>query len=245
MKRKRKYVLLLLPVVLELLVFHAAFWTDKVTAQQQTADRPVEDGMYKLVSGINNGYVWDINLASAEDGANLQLYEDNGSNAQKFDFAYVADGYYTITNVNSGKAIGCFADELTDRVNLQQGSFAHADLQLWKPEPGENGYYSLICKGNGLAADAESGVAQNGTNLQAYVPGRVAAQEFRLVRTEAKKDTAGGSQAAEHSRLFYYGLTFLLFGAEAVMIMGAAYVFGRRKDKKQADALEKQRKDCE
>lgn len=230
--RKRKTVRRAAIGAAALLCFAAAVHMPAAAEQRQTTDRPVENGMYKLVSGINNGYVWDVHLASAEDGANLQLYEDNGSNAQKFDFVYVSDGYYTITNVNSKKAIGCFADELTDRVNLQQGSFAHADLQLWKLESRGDGYYSLICKGNGLAANAESDMAENGTNLQAYGPNQAAAQEFRLVRTEAKKGTAGGSQTAEHSKWFYYGLTFVLLGAETALIMGAAYVFGSVRGRK-------------
>lgn len=231
--KQRKNIPWIITYMIALTVFAVSIHTSTAAADQPSADRPVEDGMYKLISGIHNGYVWDIHLASTEDGANLQLYEDNGSNAQKFDFTYVSDGYYAITNSNSGKAIGCFADELSDRVNLQQGSFVAADFQLWKLEPRESGYYSLICKGNGLAADAESGIAQNGTNLQAAQPNDAAAQEFRLIRTERKKDGSGSGRTVEHSRWFYDILTFLLIGVEAAVVLGAAYVFGRMQKKKQ------------
>lgn len=226
--KQRKHLLWAVTLLIVLTVSALAGRSPAAAADQPPEDRPVEDGMYKLICGIDPGYVWDISQASKEDGANLQLYKDNGSNAQKFLFTYAEDGYYTITNVNSEQAVGCFADELSDCVNLQQGSFAPAELQLWKLELRENGYYSLICKGNGLAADAASGTAQNGTNLQASGPNDTQTQEFRLLKTEKRKDGTQ-SQAAQHSKWFYYGLTFLLLGAEGVLVIGAASVFGRKR----------------
>lgn len=60
-----------------------------------------------MVSAVNNDYVWDISEASVEEGANLQLYEDNGTDAQKFTFTYLSNGYYSIINANSDKAVEC------------------------------------------------------------------------------------------------------------------------------------------
>lgn len=183
----------------------------------QKEQRPVADGIYKLVSAVNNDYVWDIDQGSTEDGANLQLYKDNGSDAQKFLFTYLADGYYLIVNVNSNKAVGCSEDG--SDTNMKQEEAADKDTQCWKLTYTENDYYTITCKSNGLVADAAGGFAENNTNMQVYQANYTAAQEFRLVKISSE-DVLGSSKVyPEYPRVFYYVLTFLVVGIEAVAVI--------------------------
>ena len=46
----------------------------------------VPEGVYTIVSALDSNKVVDINCASAENGANVQLYTANGTTAQKFRF---------------------------------------------------------------------------------------------------------------------------------------------------------------
>lgn len=145
----------------------------------------VANGTYKLVSALNNGYVMDVNGASVQNGANVQLYADNGSNAQKFTFTRQSDGYYTISNVNSGKMLDCSGAGRTNGTNIQQYQSNFSSAQRWKVTSAGNGYYTLTCKCNGLLADVTGARTANGTNIQMYSANRSAAQKWKLVSTTA------------------------------------------------------------
>lgn len=187
---------------------------------QQSGEQPIMDGIYKMVSAIDNNFVWDIENASTEDGGNLQLFVDNNANAQKFIFTYDSDGFYIITNVNSEKAMEG-VQNAEGAANIQQSTANGSDTQKWKLVPAENGYYVLICKYNGLAADASGGVAANGVNMQMYQLNNTPAQEFKLVET-----TKAENQPVEiHSKSFFSNITFLLLGAEAIILVVVNYYF--------------------
>jgi len=145
----------------------------------------ISNGIYKLVSAINNKYVMDVNGASLSDYANVQLYEDNGSNAQKFEFIRQADGYYVIKNINSGKMLDCAGGGRADGTNIQQYTSNSTAAQRWKVTSVGNGYYTLTCKCNGLLADVDGGRGANWTNIQMYAANGSAAQKWKLVRTTA------------------------------------------------------------
>ncbi len=163
--------------------------------------RLIEDGTYKVASAINNSYVWDIDDASSANGANIQLYRDNGTNAQIFQFTYNQDGYYTIKNVNSGKAVDCAGGASSNGTNIQQYTSNHSCAQRWKLKSAGNGYVSFICKCNGKMADVSGGVAANRTNIQIYQPNGSTAQKFKLVKTAALGNTGnhGGAVSPKPS----------------------------------------------
>ena len=151
------------------------------------SSQPVPDGLYKVVSTIDKKYVWDIDGASMDNGGNLQLWKDNGSNAQKFMFTYNSDGYYTITNVNSDKVIDCAGARSADRTNIQQYTSNKSDAQKWKLMSVGDGSYWFKCKANGKMIDVSGGVASNGRNIQLYTyNSNAAAQKFTLVKTKAE-----------------------------------------------------------
>lgn len=209
-----------------MIIMIALFFCYSIQAEASETDQPIADGMYKVVSAIDNEYVWDIDNAATNDGANLQLWRDNDTNAQKFTFTYDADGYYTITNINSGKAIGCSEDDFTDNVNMQQSALKQADTQRWKLIKSENGYYTLTCKSNNMAADVSGGVAENGTNMQMYQSNQTAAQEFKLVETTRSEITSNNS-GSSMPKIVMYIITFLLLGMESIVIIGAGYLWER------------------
>lgn len=152
---------------------------------------PVPDGLYKVVSVIDKRHVWDISNASADDGANLQLWEDNGTNAQKFWFSYNSDGYYTIKNINSGKVVDCDGAGSADGTNIQQYTSNRTDAQRWKLVQTGSGCFTMVCKCNGKVIDAAGGIASSGTNIQIYESNGTAAQKFMLVETTQGIENAG------------------------------------------------------
>ncbi len=150
-----------------------------------TSYEGVSNGTYKLVSALGDNYVMDVNGASIANGGNVQLYEDNGSNAQKFIFTKQSDGYYTISNVNSGKLLDCAGAGRTNGTNIQQYESNVTNAQRWKLTSVGNGYYTLTCKCNGLVADVSGGRRANWTNIHMYTSNGTAAQKWKLVSTTA------------------------------------------------------------
>ena len=73
--------------------------------ESEKSEQLIKNGIYQIVSGINNGKVLDIINGSYNDNANLQIWENGGSQQQKFEITYNDDGYYEIKNTNSGKNI--------------------------------------------------------------------------------------------------------------------------------------------
>ena len=54
--------------------------------------KTIENGTYMIKSALNTKKVLDIPGASTANGANVQLYTGNGTNAQKFNISYLGDG---------------------------------------------------------------------------------------------------------------------------------------------------------
>ena len=171
-------------------------WIAKDTNNGGTANnsnQPVPDGLYKVVSMLDKQYVWDISDASMDNGGNLQLWKDNGSNAQKFMFTYNGDGYYTITNINSNKVIDCAGAKSEDGTNIQQYTSNNTNAQKWKLTSAGNGSYLFTCKENGKMIDVSGGVASGGRNIQLYKYNGTAAQKFKLVKTTAANNSNNGN----------------------------------------------------
>lgn len=135
---------------------------------------------YTLHSVIDESYVIDIKNGSRSNGANVQLYKSNGTNAQKFRFEYV-DGYYQIINIGSGKAIDIEDGNIAPSTNVQQWLPSKTnDNQLFSVVVNGDGSYTFIGKSTGLALDVKNGKVQNASNVQGYVPNETKAQNFYL-----------------------------------------------------------------
>ena len=65
----------------------------------------IENGTYIIRSALDNNYVLDVNGASKEDGANVQIWQNGNVSNQRFNIVYVSDGYYKIISEHSGKVL--------------------------------------------------------------------------------------------------------------------------------------------
>lgn len=62
----------------------------------------VKTGTYVI---RNRGMALDVSGGSGADGANVQLWQENGTAAQEWNVTVDADGYVTLKNLKSGKAL--------------------------------------------------------------------------------------------------------------------------------------------
>ena len=73
-----------------------------------------------ITSKLKSNMVLDISGASTASQANLQLYESNGTGAQKFKVSHVGNGWYKIQNTNSGKVIDVSGGSSASQTNVWQ-----------------------------------------------------------------------------------------------------------------------------
>ena len=126
----------------------------------------VRYGRYKCV---------DINAASIDNGANVQIWDCINGNAQMFAFEYVKTEnnvpYWTIRNNYSGKVLD--VDGTAAGANVQQYAYHGGDNQLWTLKMAGDGYFYICSKlGNCTSLDSSSLVldlggysTDNGTNI--------------------------------------------------------------------------------
>lgn len=170
----------------------------------------IKNGTYKIVSALNNNFVMDVNGASAFDGVNIQLYQDNGSNAQKFAITRQADGSYTIQNVNSKKVMDCAGAGRMNGTNIQQYTSNATAAQRWNIADAGNGMVTLTCRCNGLLAAVSGGRSANGTNIHMYTANGSAAQKWKLVAVSVSNTPAASTATRE--RIVAYELSQLGIG---------------------------------
>lgn len=150
------------------------------------------DGVYIIesVGGKSNGMVVDLSGGSFKDGANIQLYKNNGTAGQRFYFASDKDGYYTITNLASGKVLGLHGEGIVPSTNVEQTTYsAKSDAQKWAlVKNGKNGSFSIINKLTGLALDVKWGSFKNSSNIWGYTPNDTVSQNWTLKKSSFVDD---------------------------------------------------------
>ena len=117
----------------------------------------------------------DINAASIDNGANVQIWDCINGNAQMFAFEYVKTEngvpYWTIRINYSGKVLD--VDGTAAGANVQQYTYHGGDSQLWTLKMAGDGYFYICSKlGNCTSPDSSSLVldlwgsnTDNGTNI--------------------------------------------------------------------------------
>lgn len=152
--------------------------------------RTVDDGVYSILAKSDLSKALDVAGGSASDGANIQMWSSNGTAAQRFRFECGTDGFYTVTNLRSGKVLDVSNSNLVPGTNVQQWSPNGSDAQKWAVRDNGDGSYSLVCKANGLALDADGSV--NGSNVQSWSIDADRSQSFVLDAAKPSRTIADG-----------------------------------------------------
>ena len=161
----------------------------------------VADGMYYVFLGLEGQAAMDVSGGSTQNGANVQLYAWNKSDAQKFILKYdPTDGRYTITNVKSGKALDVAGGSKADGANVQIYEANGSEAQKWTlRKTGSRNTFQLLSALNEKALSANLPLnASNAANLRIMTEDGGEGQSFRLMTVSGEKpvtytDTAGGT----------------------------------------------------
>ncbi|HSH31535.1 MAG TPA: RICIN domain-containing protein, partial [Candidatus Saccharimonadales bacterium] len=126
-------------------------------------------GSYELVAK-HSGKCVDVAFASLNDGANIQQFGCNGSNAQTFSLQTVPGNYYKYKLVakHSGKCLDVTATSLADGANIQQFSCNGSSAQTFALQSVGAGYYQIVAKHSGKCLDVAGFSTADGGNIQQW-----------------------------------------------------------------------------
>ena len=184
MKKKLSFCVLILLGVL--LLCTSSYAMENITNIEKKGEnkRTIEDGIYVIKTALDENYVLDISEASKKDGANLQLWTNTNVIQQRYKVTYLNDGYYSIINMNSGKALDVSEGSKKPGANVWQWGNVGVDAQKWIIKDLGNGNYNIISKCNNLYLDVDSAMAKNGTNIQVFDGNGTNAQKFKFEKYE-------------------------------------------------------------
>ena len=156
----------------------------------------IADGVYEICSVKNSNYTLDVNSASTRNGANVQLYLRNGTQAQAFRVSHDSQGFVTFTNVNSGKVIDLDGAITKNGRNIHQYASNGTRAQKWIVQQSGSGYSIVSAIDTSFALDIRNGYVYSGSNIQLYKSNNTAAQQwtFNKYVTERQRCDSYASQ---------------------------------------------------
>lgn len=141
-----------------------------------------EDDVYYIETALASNKVLDIKSASKADGADVQIYELNRTDAQKYRITYDEIGYVTFTNVSSGKVLDVKSASTVPGSKVQQYSSNNSRAQKWIVEQNENGTYTVSSAlWPKLSLDIKAASTTNGANVQVYRSNGTLAQQWNFI----------------------------------------------------------------
>ena len=149
----------------------------------------VDDGVYSILAKSDLSKA--LAVSGSGNGSNVQLSDADGASAQRFRFELGADGFYTVTNLRSGKVLDVADGSVLPGSNVQQWSGWGGDAQKWAVRGNGDGSYSLVCKANGLALDLDG--TASGSNAQAWTPSADRSQSFSLEPASGQRTVPDGT----------------------------------------------------
>ncbi|WP_302626060.1 RICIN domain-containing protein [uncultured Eubacterium sp.] len=148
-------------------------WNDKASSIK------VERAQYYIVNR-HSGRVLDVTSSNTNNGANVQQYHNNGTNAQRWYIKQVGN-CYTITSVLNGKALDVNSWSKDNCANIQMWDCGgdQANQQWYLTDLG-NGYSSIINRHSEKSLDVADWSTSDGGNIQQYSYGQQANQQWKF-----------------------------------------------------------------
>ena len=154
------------------------------------------DGTYTISTLLNSNYVLDVKDGHTNNGANIQLYENNDTAAQQFNVSHDSQGYVTFTNVKSGKVLDLSDAVVRNGGNIQQYKSNGTRAQKWIVQQSGSGYSIVSAIDTSFSLDIRNGFVYSGSNIQLYKSNNTAAQQwtFNKYVTERERCDSYASQ---------------------------------------------------
>lgn len=178
-------------------------YTSNGTASQlfvvSSSDVNIATGVSMIITSVaNKKLVTDVTSASTANGARVQLYSSNNTNAQKYRFESIGNGTYKIVNVNSGKVLDVSGGSTANGAALQQYTSNNTVAQQWTVRNYGSGKVALVSVNANKAVDIPSGNAVQQAQLQLYSPNGTVAQQWLVAKAPLTLRERLNETAAKH-----------------------------------------------
>lgn len=135
----------------------------------------IKNGTYEIHSGKNGAYNVDVNAGSKSKGANVQLYSDNNTNAQRWIVEHDQNQYVSFKNIGSGLYLGVNGINV---VQTNQNSYS----TKWIVESVNGGMKIISALNKSMVLDLNGGLIENFRNIQIYQDNGTNAQKWNFVK---------------------------------------------------------------
>ena len=178
-------------------------YTPNGTASQlfvvSSSDVNIATGVSMIItSAANKKLVTDVTGASTANGARVQLYSSNNTNAQKYRFESIGNGTYKIINANSGKVLDVSSGSTANGAALQQYTSNNTVAQQWTVRNYGSGKIALVSVNANKAVDIPGGNAVQQAQLQLYSPNGTVAQQWLVAKAPLTLRERLNETAAKH-----------------------------------------------
>ena len=152
-----------------------------------TAEQTLDDGTYIISSALDNNKNLDVSEAKTTNGTNIQIYQNNGNNAQKWKITYLNNGYYKIRSaLNNNKCLDVSGGNFNVYSNIQLYDCNNSNAQMFIIKDIGNGYFSIVTSKNTLYLDVDGAKTANNTNVQLFYNNRNNAQKWKFTKLDTK-----------------------------------------------------------
>lgn len=139
-------------------------------------------GTYLIRTQLADAQVIDIANGGLYNCANVQLYESNMTQAQRFRVEVDSQGYYTFVNEKTNKVLDVASGRVEKGANVQQYESNGTLAQKWRLVANADGSFTILSAlDESFALDVAYGVAANGSNVQVYESNQSSAQRFLFI----------------------------------------------------------------
>ena len=179
-----------------------------------------DDGSYSLAPAADRSLRLDVSGAGSDNGTNLQVWDDNGTKAQRFSLQQaqlVENGTYAIeSGLSYPLVLDVSCGSSDDGANVQLWSTNGSAAQHFRVTLNQDGTYSIVNAATGKSLDITGASRRSGANLQMYEVNGTDAQKWailpgegglkiRSVASGLDLDAAGGVAAKGTNVQQYYG----------------------------------------
>lgn len=148
-------------------------------------EKVLENGIYRISSALDSNMFIDITGASKKDGTNVELWNSNGGNNQKFQLTYLSKGYYKITTlVDLEKSIDVENASTKNGSNVLIYKDQDSINQQWIIKDAGDGYFNIISNCNNLYMNVENDKAYNGANINMLGKNDSNSQKFKFIKSK-------------------------------------------------------------
>lgn len=178
-------------------------YTPNGTASQlfvvSSSDVNIATGVSMIITSVaNKKLVTDVTSASTANGARVQLYSSNNTNAQKYRFESIGNGTYKVVNINSGKMLDVAGGSTANGAALQQYTSNNTVAQQWTVRNYGSSKIALVSVNANKAVDIPGGNAVQQAQLQLYSPNGTVAQQWLVAKAPLTLRERLNETAAKH-----------------------------------------------